>query len=205
MSSSKQTQSLTKYPLVVIDTVKGCCDIQYEKPEWNLHFKKVREMLPRLNTFVKTHRENGGQVIWIKPTPWTIEHLPANINKLYNENPNARFYVEENIDEYNEFPNSITIESDDIVLEKNNYSAFVNPKLSRLLDDSYLIAGIYADGCVNATIIEGWSKGHFPYILTDLVESMDSEVKQNQKKHLLIHGWPLMYGHVINSSEIDNK
>ena len=87
-------------------------------------------------------------------------------------------------------------------MEKNTYSAFSNPKLSDFLVDSYLIAGVYADGCVNSTIVEGWSKGYFTYIISDLVESMDQEVKQRQKNHLLSHEWPLMYGHVIDSKDV---
>lgn len=188
--------------MVVIDVVKGCCDIRYERPEWGLHFSKTREMIPKLNTFTEKHRENGGQVIWIKPTPWTKENLPKNINKLYSENPMACFYVEDNIEEYNEFPEELIVDPEDHVLEKNNYSAFVNPKLQDLIDESCLIAGIYADGCVNATIIEGWSKGYFTYIISDLVESMDAKVKQDQKKHLLSHMWPMMYGHIIESSSM---
>ena len=86
-------------PLVVIDVVKGCCDILYERPEWGLYFSKVRKMLPCLNEFTKNYRNNGGQIIWIKPTPWTEEHLPDNINKLYRENHNARFYVKDHITE----------------------------------------------------------------------------------------------------------
>jgi nicotinamidase-related amidase len=202
MASFTLSQSLREYPLVVIDVVKGCCDVRYERPEWGLYFSKIREMLPRLNNFVKMHRDNGGQIIWVKPTPWTKQYLPDNINKLYSENPNATFYVEDHVDEYNEFPDAIEVEAADIVLEKNSYSAFTNPRLSELLVDNYLVSGIYSDGCVNATIIEGWSKGYFTYILSDLVEAMDSERKQNQKTQLLSYGWPLMYGHVIQSEDI---
>jgi hypothetical protein len=57
MASYKQLQSLIEYPLVVIDTVKGCCDTRYERPEWDLHFSHVREMLPKLNTFAKKNTE----------------------------------------------------------------------------------------------------------------------------------------------------
>ena len=205
MTPYTPSKTIKETPLVVIDVVKGCCDARYERPEWGLHFSKIRKMLPKLNNFVKKHRDNGGQIIWVKPTPWTKEYLPDNINKLYQENPDATFYVENNIEEYNQFPETIEVETDDIVLEKNNYSAFTNPRLSELLVDSYLVSGVYADGCVNATIIEGWSKGYFTYILSDLVESMDSEKKQNQRSHLLSYGWPLMYGHVINSEEIHRE
>ena len=202
MTSFPLPEPISDCPLIVIDVVKGCCNIEYEKPEWDIHYNKIREMLPNINTFTQKHRDNGGQVIWIKPTPWTRENLPDNINKLYQENPEATFYVEDNIDEYNEFPEAIKVDDNDIVLEKNNYSAFTNPKLSEYLDDAYLIAGVYADGCVNATIVEGWSKGYFTYILEDLVESMDSPRKQNQKMMLLEHNWPYMYGHVVNSKDV---
>jgi nicotinamidase-related amidase len=184
-------------PLVVIDIVKGCCNEEYEIPEWDIHFSKVREMLPQLNAYVKKHRENGGEVIWIKPVPWTEEHLSENINKLYRENPDATFYVTENIEEYDEFPDSIDVDPEDAIIVKNNYSAFTNPILAKLLKTDYLVCGVYADGCVNATIIDGWGRGYFPYILSDLVESMDAPVKQDQKNSLLACMWPLMYGHVI--------
>ena len=200
--AAKIDQKVRKLPLVVIDPVKGCSDSRFEIPEWELYFTKVRKVLPKINSFAKQHRERGGQVIWVKPVPWVEKHLPDNINKLYNENPNARFYVRDYVDEYNDFPGAIEVEAGDIILEKNSYSAFVNPKLSKLLDYSYLIAGVYADGCVNATIIDGWSRGFFTYIISDLVESMDSEIKQVQKKQLLTQMWPLMYGHVIKSSDI---
>ena len=185
-------------PLIVIDMVKGCCNPEYEIPEWDIHFSKARAMIPRLNEYVKNHRDKGGEIIWVKPVPWTEEHLPSNIIKLYKENPNATFYVKDNIEEYNEFPSSLDIQSDDHIIIKDSYSAFTNPGLEELLKtNSYLISGIYADGCVNATIIDGWSKGYFNYIISDLVESMDTPIKQDQKKALLTEWWPLMYGHVV--------
>jgi len=190
------------YPLVVVDPVKGCCGREYERPEWNIHFSRVRETILRLNDFVKRYRSLGGRIIWVKPTPWTEEYLPDNINRLYHENPRATFYVTENVDEYPEFQPGIEVDARDQVIEKNSYSAFTNPRLRDILDsDTYLVAGFYADGCVNATIVDGWGRGYFTYILSDLVESMDDPVKQEQKRSLLSHGWPLMYGHVMPSRE----
>lgn len=85
----------------------------------------------------------------------------------------------------------------DFVIEKNSYSAFTNSYLMDVLDsDTYLVIEVYADGCVNATIVDGWSRGLFTFILSDLVESMDDPIKQGQKMFLLSHGWPLMYGHM---------
>jgi len=190
------------HPLVVVDPVKGCCGRDYERPDWNIHFSKVRETIPRLNGFAERCRALGGRVIWVKPAPWTEENLPNNINRLYRENPRATFYVTEHAEEYSEFQPGIDVEPEDEVIVKNSYSAFTNPRLEEILgSDTYLVAGFYADGCVNATLVDGWGRGFFTYILSDLVESMDDPVKQRQKRFLLSHGWPLMYGHVMSSGE----
>jgi len=189
------------YPLVIIDVVKGCSGQEYERPEWKLHFHNIRQMLPRLNRFAHAYRAMGGKIIWVKSTPWIEQNLPEHINRLYHENPRATFYATNHVEDYAKFPSDIEVLSGDVILEKNNYSAFTNPELGDLLDNgSYLIAGVYADGCVNATIIDGWGRGYFPYILSDLVESMDAPIKQSQKQFLLHHGWPLMYGHVVTST-----
>lgn len=190
------------YPLLIIDPVMGCCSLEYERPEWNIHFSKARDLIPRLNSFAKKYRSMGGQIIWIKPTPWTEDHLPENINRLYRENPQATFYVTKKGEEYAEFSPEIEVKPGDLVIEKNSYSAFTNSYLMDVLDsDTYLVIGVYADGCVNATIVDGWSRGLFTFILSDLVESMDDPIKQGQKMFLLSHGWPLMYGHVMTSKE----
>ena len=189
-------------PLVIIDPVKGCCGREYERPEWNLHFSRVRKLIPGLSDFVNRYRSAGGRVIWVKPTPWTEEHLPGNINRLYRENPQATFYVTKHVEEYSEFQPGVEVEPEDTVIVKNSYSAFANPQLGDALgSDTYLVSGFYADGCVNATIVDGWCRGYFTFILSDLVESMDDPVKQEQKRFLLSHGWPLMYGHVVPSGE----
>jgi len=189
-------------PLVVVDPVRGCCGLEYERPEWGIHFSRVREVVPRLNGFVERHQSLGGRVIWVKPVPWAEGYLPDNINRLYRENPRATFYVTEGVDGYSEFQPGIDVEEGDVVIEKNSYSAFTNPLLTEALGcDSYLVAGFYADGCVNATIVDGWGRGYFTYILGDLVESMDGTAKQEQKRYLLSRGWPLMYGHVVSSGE----
>jgi nicotinamidase-related amidase len=64
-----------------------------------------------------------------------------------------------------------------------------------------LLSGVFAEACVNATLIDGFTKGLFTIILSDLVETMDNERQQTHKKHLLTHQWRVMYGHVMTSKE----
>lgn len=197
------------YPLIVVDPINSCCSEKFERPEWNITYSKIRQMIPRLRKFIDKYRKLGGQIIWICTTPWTEEFLPRNINRLYHENPHATFYTQKDVKESVEFYNGINVHSEDKIFIKNTYSAFANPHLQVFTKkqgtDTILISGIFAEGCVNATIVDGFTKGLFTIILSDLVETMDDKQQQTHKKHLLTHQWPLMYGHVMTSNEFLKK
>jgi len=135
--------------------------------------------------------------------------LPKNINILYHENPKATFYIQHDVEESVEFYDGMCPREPDLVIEKNTCSAFADESLQRFFRkhrwDTYLLSGVFAEACVNATLIIGFTKGFFAIILSDLVETMDSKTQQNHKKHLLTRQWPLMYGHVMTSNEFLQK
>lgn len=197
------------YPLIVVDPINLCCSEKFERPEWDITYSKIRQMIPRLRKFTDEYRKLGGQIIWIRATPWTEEFLPENINRLYHENPHATFYTQKNVKESVEFYNEISVRAPDKVFTKNTYSAFANPRLQKFIKkqeaDTILISGVFAEGCVNATIVDGFTRGLFTIILSDLVETMDDKQQQAHKKHLITHQWPLMYGHVMTSNEFLKK
>ena len=193
------------HPLIVIDMIRSCCSRKFERPEWNISFSKIREMIPRLKKFTDIYRTLGGQTVWVRTTPWTKEYLPKNINRLYHENPDATFYTTHDVDESIEFYEGIEIQPEDMVFTKNTYSAFADPSLLQFMqeqkEDTCLIAGVFSGGCVNATIVDGFTKGLFTIILSDLVGTMDRKQRQEQQHQLLTDVWPLMYGHVMTSQE----
>ena len=197
------------HPLIVVDIVKSCCSEEFERPEINITFNRIRKMIPRLIEFIDEYRRLGGKIIWIRSTPWREEYLPKNINRLYHENPYATFYTEHDVEESVEFYDGISPHEPDEIFTKNTYSAFVDVDLQKLLRknqwDTYLLSGVFAEACVNATLIDGFTKGLFTIILSDLVETMDDEEQQTHKTHLLTHQWPFMYGHVITSNEFLKK
>ena len=197
------------YPLIMVDPINLCCGEKFERPEWNITYSRIRQMIPRLRKFVDEYRKLGGQIIWIRATPWTEEFLPENINRLYHENPQATFYTQKNVKESVEFCNGITVHASDKVFTKNTYSAFADPLLQEFIEkqgaDTVLISGVFAEGCVNATIVDGFTRGLFMIILSDLVETMDDKQQQAHKRHLLTHQWPLMYGHVMTGNEFLKK
>lgn len=205
MVSSSVNTAVGLHPLIVVDMIRSCCSRKFERPEWSISFNKVREMIPRLRKFTDAYRKLGGQIVWVRTTPWTKEYLPKNINRLYRENPDATFYTTHDVEESVEFCEGIEIQAQDIVFTKNTYSAFADPSLLKYMqdkrEDTCLIAGVFSGGCVNATVVDGFTKGLFTIVLSDLVETMDRKQRQEQQHQLLTDVWPLMYGHVMTSHE----
>ena len=197
------------YPLIVVDLMNSCCSKKFERPEINIIFSRIRRMIPRLRAFTDEYRRLGGKIIWVRSPPWREEYLPKNINRLYRENPYATFYTDHDVEESVEFFAGIDPREPDEIITKNTYSAFADVRLQKLFRrhrwDTYLLSGVFAEACVNATLIDGFTKGLFTIILLDLVETMDDKEQQAHKKHLLTHQWPLMYGHVMTSSEFLKK
>jgi len=191
--------------LLVIDPVNSCAHEKCETPEWNIHFSKIREMLPRLNEFVKKYRkEVGGPVVITTITPWRKEFLPTNLNELYTD-PEAEYYSEDTTGFDEEF-HTVKPEATDLVITKNTYDTFTNEKLLEEFNKrgiKYIImTGIFSDGCVLASIISGFSKGYNFVVLKDLIETTDSETRQDIQKLLINFTFPKMYGKTILSKEL---
>lgn len=161
-------------------------------------------MAPKLVGFIKDYRKTvGGLVFFINCTPWKKEYLAENINELYTD-PKASFYSKDDSNFPDEFYQVKPLKQD-IVLTKNHYDAFVNPKLDLILKRKgiqYLIvAGIFGDGCVLATICGGFSKGYNFVILKDLIETTDKEIRQRLLQNLKDFTWPIMYGRTMLSKD----
>jgi nicotinamidase-related amidase len=199
--------SVGLHPLIMIDMIKGCSNKKFERHEWDISFERIRKMISGMREFTNIYRSLGAQIVWIRTTPWTEEYLPKNINRLYHENLHATFYTTHDVEESVEFCEELTIQPQDKIFTKNTYSAFANPNLLKFFqekkEDTYLIAGIFSTGCVDATIIDGFTKGLFAIILSDLVETMDG--RQDEQQRLLNQSWPLMYGHVMTSQDFLNR
>ena len=203
------TATVGLYPLIVVDPINVCCSEMFERPEIDITYSKIRQMIPRLIEFADEYRRLGGQIVWIRATPWTEEFLPKNINRLYHENRQATFYTRKNIKESVQFYGGVKVHQSDKIFTKNTYSAFADPHFRQYIEeqgaDTVLISGVFAEACVNATIVDGFTQGLFMIILSDLAETMDDKQQQAHKEHLLTHQWPLMYGHLMTSNEFLNR
>lgn len=191
--------------LVIIDPVNSCSHENCETPKWGIRFNKIRQMLPKLNSFAKKYREQiGGLVIVTTITPWTKEYLPENVQVLYKD-PLATYYSDDTSG-FDEKFHTIEVASTDFVTTKNTYDAFTNENFVYKLKDKnikYIImTGIFTDGCVLSTVINGFSRGYNFIILKDLIETTDVKIRQELQKLLIEYTFPKMYGRTITSNEL---
>lgn len=191
--------------LLVIDPVNSCAHENCETPEWNIHFSKIRQMLPKLNIFIKEYRKKiGGLVVLTTITPWNKEHLTENINELYTD-PAAVYYSEDTTG-FDEKFHTIEPVSTDLIITKNTYDVFSDDKLTQEFKRRgiryVIITGIFSDGCVLASVVSGFSKGFNFVILKDLVETTDSPTRQQIQELLFKFTFPAMYGKTITSNEL---
>jgi ureidoacrylate peracid hydrolase len=189
--------------LLVIDITNSWCHADCEIKNWDITFEKIRKMIPRLKSFISDYKKSGGQVIYVNCVPWDKEHLAGNIVEFYKD-PKVRFYSNDKTG----FPEKffqIEPEKGDIIITKNSYDAFTNPELDKILKGRGIrhitIAGILGDGCVNATIHGGFSRGYNFIILKDLIETTDMKTRQELQKLLKDFLWPVTFGKTINSKD----
>lgn len=189
--------------LLVVDVVNSCASEKNETKQYGITFSKIRNMIPKLEKFIQKFRRFGAPVIFLNITPWTKEFLPKNIIELYND-PHCKYFSMDKSG-YSEQFYLVKPQKDDEIFTKNTMDAFTNEKLVNFLIKSkiqYLIVvGIFGDGCVQATINGGFSKGFNFIILKDLIETTDVPIRQRLQKLLKQYTWPIMYGPTMTQKE----
>lgn len=192
--------------LLVVDVTNGCCHPKYEIKKWGTSFNSIRKMIPNLKKFISKYRAAGGQIIFVNCDPWKKELLAKNIVELYKD-PKCRYYSSDKSG-FGEKFFELEPEKNDLIVAKNTYDAFTNPKLGRFLKKQKIkrvvVAGVFGDGCVHSTIQGGFSAGYNFIILKDLIETTDVEIRQKLQKLLKEYTWPIMFGKTINSKEFFN-
>ncbi len=190
--------------LLVVDVINSCAAEEYQDPARSITYNKIRQMVPTLASFIGSFKQLGGQVVLTTTVPWREPYLPDNINELYRHDENARYWSTDTSGHAEQFY-GIPTEGATIVA-KNSYDAFTNPDLIGALQQMrtryIVVAGIFGDGCVLATICGAFSRGYQLIIARDLIETTDDEGRQAVLRHLKQRMWPLMYGTTVTSHEI---
>jgi len=191
--------------LIVIDVMNSCATVECETPEWNIHFTKIRAMVPRLVSFINDYKQaTSNRVVYIKSTPWRKEFLADNVNQLY-EQEQFSYYSKDPTGKDKELY-GVSPTQDDQIFEKNTCDALTNPELVKELKNKnikYLIVtGVFTDGCVLASVLGGFAQGFNVVVLKDLCETTDSPTRQLIQEKLFEFTFPYMFARVITSSEL---
>lgn len=191
--------------LLIVDVINSCASEKCEILDWNIHFTKVREMVPKLEDFIPQFRTNfNGPVIFGRTLPWQQETLANNINELY-EDERFKYYTSDRSG-FAEALYKIKPETGDIIADKNTNDALADSKLLAKLQKQniryIMVTGTFTDGCVLATVIGGFSRGYSMIVLEDLVETTDVPARQKIQEELLSYTFPYMFARVINSNDL---
>jgi nicotinamidase-related amidase len=190
--------------LLAIDVIRSCVHKQYEDPQRDIRYTRIRQMIPSLAAFITAFRRLGGRVILTTTVPWQERYLPDNINELYRHDPRARYWSADTGGDAERFCGIPTDGA--VVFAKNSYDAFTNRDLVQALEEMavryIIVTGVFGDGCVLATICGGFSRGYHFIIAKDLIETTDDDERQALQQHLKERLWPLMYGTTIESERI---
>lgn len=191
--------------LLVIDIVNGCCNKKCE--DSGTTFKKIHTMVPKLKTFIEDFRKTDCKIIFTKITPWTKKYLPDNIQILYTD-PEATYYSDDTSGFPEEFYD-IKPAKQDIIVTKNTYDTFADQKFRKILKKNgikfLVVAGVFTDGCVLATICGGFQAGYNFVILKDMIETTDITIRQELSECLKKYTFPVLYGKTMTSKEFIEK
>jgi nicotinamidase-related amidase len=190
--------------LLVIDVINSCAHKTYEDPGRDIHYNKIRQMIPHLSAFITCFKQLGGRVILITTVPWQEQYLPDNINELYRNNQVAQYWSKDTKGKAEQFYRIPTDGA--LIFAKNSYDAFTNKDFVNTIKEMQIryiiITGVFGDGCVLATICSGFSWGYHFIIAKDLIETTDDEERRAFQRYLKQRMWPLMYGTTIESHQI---
>jgi len=194
--------------LLVIDVINMCCKKEFEVSEYKLRFSKIRKMIPKLERFITNYKkEFGGLVVYVNCVKWDKNHVAKNLQEFY-KNPGVTYYPPDHNNTGSDFY-LVHPEKNDVIITKNTYDGFSNPKLDKILKKNkikyLIITGIFGDACVHSTVQGGFSKGYNLVFLKDLIETADRKEKQELQKLLKKYAWPKMFGKTINSKEFFTK
>ena len=196
--------TLKNSALLVVDVINSCAAADYEDQERDIHYGRIRRMVPSLASFITAYRQLGGTVMLVTSVPWQERYLPDNINELYRNDAMARYWSQDTSGRGEEFYHIPTEGA--LIFTKPSYDAFTCPDLVDTLNErgirTLIVAGLFGDGCVLATICGGFSRGYHFIMAKDLIETTDDEDRQAMQKRLKERLWPLMYGPTLESSAI---
>jgi ureidoacrylate peracid hydrolase len=160
-----------KTALVVVDMQNG-----FMVPELgHAACAMAHEIVPNINRLAKAVRDTGGRVIWIQTAyhdetlkSWSISY--EMVGKAGAER--RKFSLSPQNRGYEIFPD-LKVESDDLIVVKNRYSAFIqgSSNIEQVLNshglDTLLITGTVTNVCCESTARDAMMRNYRTIMITD--------------------------------------
>ncbi len=138
---------------------------------------RAQQIVPLVATLLEKARASGVPVIFVRDS-----HHPSDPElKVWGRHALAGTRASEIVDD-------LRPQGGDIVIEKRQYSAFLNTtldqKLKELDVDTIFFAGISADICVQHNVADALYRGYKTYVISDCVESLNARAKATALKYM---------------------
>ncbi len=191
-----------KTAVIVIDPQNDYCSSKgFFSKNLGVDVSPLQKAIPKIKEFVQNAKNKGLPIIYTKMTEHR-DQLPENLRKKM-ELTHGSFFAKPGSWGHDFY--EIQPSQEDVVLEKNQYDAFTNPELEKILREkdieNIIVAGFTTNVCVDTTVRSAFSKGFNVVLAEDLVAT----IKERENLHtttLKILG--VHFAYVVESEEIKN-
>lgn len=169
---------------LVVDMQKDFCYPTGYLSKKGADVSMIQSMVPRLKSFIETARNLGILIIFIKNTTLKnyLSDSPAFLlfrtRKGKGEKPEYPMIVLEGT-EGHDVIDELKICKNDVVIQKNRASAFVNTNLDLVLRSNsiktVIVTGVATEGCVETTLRHASCLDYYVVLVDDCVASPQKE------------------------------
>jgi len=178
-------------------------DFVHEKGSLSMAGRDVRPaqaVIPTIEELVKKTRERGVRLIWVRTehAPWT--NSAAWLGRIERKQDIKHFPIC-SVGSWGSEIYRLKVKSEEIVVTKHRYSAFLNTDLDLILRSleirTVIIAGVTTNVCVESTARDAIMRDYYTVTLSDCTAA-DSEEEHNASLYTLGH----YFGIVTTSAEL---
>ncbi len=155
----------------------------------------VKRILPPLKGFIEKSRQYLRTIVFTKQTRYEYLRSPVLIEHY------TRAKMIRPVDQKNEEFYQITPSSEDIILPKHRYSAFIGTPFDAILRangiKTLILTGVATNVCVESTGRDGFMMDYHIVVPSDLTAGVTDQVKE-----MSLYNLGTFFGHVVESEQI---
>lgn len=164
----KDLDMMTETALIVVDLVND-----FTRPDGAIYYPSTGQMMDTVCSFIDRARQKGAKIIYIQNV---VDPAMVRTTRVSKKISCLKGSGGELLDE------RLDVRAEDIVIQKNRFSAFFRTNLEQVLQDNrigkVIILGTKTNCCVRATAIDSQMRDYDTYIVKDCVSTNTQELNQ---------------------------